>query len=102
MMWLIIDLLCVLFVIWFWRTLYRRDKQSGEYVKCKVELWVLVVLFAWALVPYFNIAMVILVTFVSIVKLDSEYDVTNSLFLKYENQIGSVYRIIDKILRTKF
>ena len=46
--------------------------------------------------------MVILVTLVSIVKLDSEYDVTNSLFLKYENQIGSVYRIIDKILRTKF
>lgn len=37
----IIILLCLVYVVWFWKTLYRFNKETKTYEKCKLELWVL-------------------------------------------------------------
>lgn len=97
----IIVLLCLAYVVWFWKTLYRFNKETMTYERCKLELWVLVVMVVLSFTPLLNITMVITTALISMVKIDNKYDITNHVFLKYENQIDKICDKVGKLFRKK-
>lgn len=97
----IIILLCLAYVVWFWKTLYRFNKETKTYEKCKLELWVLAVMVMLSFTPLLNIAMVLTTALISMVKIDHQYDITNHVFLKYESQIDKICDKVGSFFRKK-
>lgn len=97
----IIILLCLVYVVWFWKTLYRFNKETKTYEKCKLELWVLAVMVMLSFTPLLNIAMVLTTALISMVKIDNQYDITNHVFLKYESQIDKICDKVGSFFRKK-